>query len=286
MTHLKEETILGVRDGEPVDAGARAHLDECAACRRALEEARERAEAVERALSALMAPLPAGGRPGSLEVPVVSGDDARGGEGDERAAAVVTPIDGGRGWVPGSLPPGRGPRPWAVDARAPGRAWTLRWLGRAAALVVVGAGAASALPGPFHGWIPRVFAGGEPSQAPTPAVAPSGVEVGGRMATGDGPVVVRLDGVPSGTRIDVRRVDGSTVGVLAGTGSAFAYASGEVRATVAAGPVTVELPEGLESATLVVNGATYLVVDAAGMDVRGPRADSGAGNLATFRVPD
>ena len=42
MSHLTERTILELRDGVPVDADASAHLDECAVCRTALEEAEAR----------------------------------------------------------------------------------------------------------------------------------------------------------------------------------------------------------------------------------------------------
>ena len=57
MIHLTEEMILAVRDREPVADEVLAHIDECGACARALEDARSRAEAVEKALAVLTAPL-------------------------------------------------------------------------------------------------------------------------------------------------------------------------------------------------------------------------------------
>ncbi len=266
MIHLTEEMILAVRDREPVADEVLAHLDECGACARALEDARSRAEAVEQALAVLAVPL---GVEGLAEIPEVRGrSNVVAGTG-----ARVVPIERGRRDA-GRRTPKRG------------TVWSVRWLGRAAVLVLIGAGALSALPGPFNRWIPRVFSGGSPLATPiAPAPEPAG-QVGGRMEVVNGPVVVRLENVVPGTVIDVRRVDGRAVGVLAATGSEFSYGSGEVRAAVVAGPVTVELPDGVVPATLVVNGATYLVVDATGMEVPGPATVAVEESLATFEVPN
>ena len=310
MIHLTEEMILAVRDREPVADEVVAHLDECATCARALEDARARSEAVEKALAALTVPLavdaaverlaehPPG--PASAEV---AGDPAG------RDSAWVIPIGRGRGAPaagPGSVegfagrgrrdaaagssgptvPIGRGRRDAHRGTRARAAVWTMRWLGRAAVLVLIGAGALSALPGPFNGWIPRMFQG-SPQQNAAPASEESALEqVGGRMAVSSGPLVVRLENAAPGTVIEVRRVASASVGVLAGTGSEFSYGSGEVRASVVAGPVTVELPEAVVPATLIVNGSVYLVVNAAGMEVPGPATAVGGEGLATFRVRD
>ena len=206
-------------------------------------------------------------------------EDARSrAEAVEQALSVLT--------VPRVVPIGRGRRDAVRGTRTRGTVWTLGWLGRAAVLVLIGAGALSALPGPFNGWIPRVFTGG-PAPAPPSTSAPElPGQVGGRMEVVSGPVVVRLENVVPGTVIDVRRVAGRAVGVLAATGSEFSYGSGEVRAAVVAGPVTVELPDGVVPATLIVNGASYLVVDAAGMEVTGPATAAGGEDLVTFEVPN
>ena len=257
--HLTEAVILSVRDGEPVAGEVLAHLDECAACARRLEEARARAGTVENALAA-------------LAVPVHGRDEAA--AGGRRSAGRKIPRGRSRTAVPG------GPRAPGRDLGIP---W---WLGRAAVLLLVLAGALSALPGPFSGWIPRIFPGAPPPEAPAvPAVEPPG-QVGGRMAAPSGPVAVRLESVPPGTVIDVRRAAGESVGVLAAAGSEFSYGEGEVRASIAAGPVTVELPEGVVPATLIVNGGVYLVVDATGVEVSGPSTAPREESLATFLVPD
>ena len=286
MIHLTEEMILAVRDREPVANEVLAHLDECGACARALEDARSRAEAVEQALAALTVPLRMEGR---AEIPEVHGRS----DVVAAAGAQVVPIERGRSdgtagtgarVVP--IEPGHRDRDAGLATRARRSVWSVRWLGRAAVLVLIAAGALSALPGPFNGWIPRTFSGGSPLATPiSPAPEPP-AQVGGRMEVVNGPVLVRLENVVPGTVIDVRRVAGRAVGVLAATGSEFAYGSAEVRAAVVAGPVTVELPDGVVPATLIVNGATYLVVEEVGIEVPGPATAAVEGSLVTFQVPN
>ena len=287
MIHLTEGMILAVRDREPVAHEVLAHLDECGACARALEDARSRAEAVEQALAALTGP------PGmEVRAEEVSGRGQSRALQDSDAGPVVAEVAAGRGRRDGAagtgarvVPIGRGRRDAVRGTRGRRRVWTARWLGRAAVLVLIGAGALSALPGPFNGWIPRMFSGGPAPVAPTASELDPG-QVGGRMEVVSGPVVVRLENAAPGTVIDVRRVAGRAVGVLAATGSEFSYGSGEVRAAVVAGPVTVELPDGVVPVTLIVNEATYLVVDAAGIEVPGPATVAVGENLVTFEVPN
>ena len=305
MIHLTEEMILAVRDREPVADEMLAHLDECAACARALEDARTRAEAIEGALAALAVPIGAdvrvegesGGERGGEEgaagaepaavVPIGRGrPDADAGSGAvgyaaSRARSNVTAGTGAR-----VVPIGRGRRDAIRGTRPRGGIWTIRWLGRAAVLVLIGAGALSALPGPFNGWIPRMLPGGPPPAASTSPGPELPGQVGGRMEVLSGPVVVRLENVVPGTVIDVRRVADRAVGVLAATGSEFSYGGGEVRASIVAGPVAVELPDGVVPATLIVNGDVYLVVDAAGVEVAGPTGVADGGSLVTFQVPN
>ncbi|MCZ0935385.1 MAG: hypothetical protein OXJ54_09410 [Gemmatimonadetes bacterium] len=300
MIHLTEEMILAVRDREPVADEVLAHIDECSVCARALEDARSRAEAVEQALAALTVPLrvetgaqaASGAEPGGV-AKVAAGPEAGPGLQDADAGLIVAEVAAGHGRLDGAagtgvrvVPIGRGRRDAERGTPKRGTVWSVRWLGRAAVLVLIAAGALSALPGPFNGWIPRTFSGGSPLATPiSPAPEPPG-QVGGRMEVVNGPVLVRLENVVPGTVIDVRRVAGRTVGVLAATGSEFSYGSGEVRAAVVAGPVTVELPDGVVPATLIVNGATYLVVDAVGMEVPGPATVAVEESLVTFEVPN
>lgn len=310
MIHLTEEMILAVRDREPVADEVLAHLDECAACVRALEDARLRAEAVEDALAALTVPLrtdlrvegaSSGAEPGDLAEDGAGAEPGAGTIGRDRphglqdadAGRAAEEVAAGRGRpdvAAGNrarvVPIGRGRRNavWGTPGR--GGVRTVRWLGRAAVLVLIGAGALSALPGPFNGWIPRMVPGGPPPVEPAAPAPESPGQVGGRMEVVGGPVVVRLQNVLPGTVIDVRRVTGRAVGVLAATGSEFSYGGGEVRAAVVAGRVTVELPDGVVPATLIVDGEVYLVVDAAGMEVAGPVTVAVGESLVTFEVPN
>ena len=74
--------------------------------------------------------------------------------------------------------------------------------------------------------------------------------------------------------------------MLAAVGTEFSYAEGEVVARVAAGPVTVELPEGVVPVTLIVNGGVYLVRDESGVEVTGSATGPAGESLATFQVPE
>lgn len=287
MAHLTEEVILAVRDRERVDAEALAHIGECAVCAEALEEARARARAVEQALGALTVPL----RVERLEevesrAESIEPREAMAGVDDlpPPLEARVIPIGGGRGDARKGR--GGGRRDAIRGTRVRGTIVTTRWLSRAAVLVLISAGALSALPGPFKGWIPRVFSGADVPAANSEPAAQAVEQVGGRMDVPSGPVAVQLEGVPPGTLIDVRRVARPSVGVYAGPGSEFAYGGAEVRANIVGGPVTVELPAGVVPATLVVNGGIYLVVRASGMEVPGPQTTAGEESLVTFRVPN
>ena len=260
--HPTEAMILAVRDGEPVAEEVRAHLDGCPACARRLAEVRDRAARVDRALAVLAVPLDA-----SDEMPAADG----------RASADQTASEGRRQMsAPGGplVSRGRFRTPW--------------WLGRAAVLllVLVAAGALYALPGPFAGWIPRVFTRSPTPEAPTATTPEPPGQVGGRIAAQSGPVIVRLESVPAGTVVDVRLAAGPSVGVLAAVGTEFSYAEGEVVARVATGPVTVELPEGVVPVTLIVNGGVYLVRDEAGVEVTGSATGPAGESLATFQVPE
>ena len=226
--HLTEEVILAVRDGEPVAEEVRAHLDGCAACARRLAEARDRAARIDRALAVLTVPLD-----GSGEVPAAGGRASADRPAPRARRQTAAP-------VASRVPRGRFRTPW--------------WLGRAAVLLVIlaAAGALSALPGPFAGWIPRVFTRSSTPEAPTATTLEPPGQVGGRIAAQSGPVIVRL----------------------------------EVVARVAAGPVTVELPEGVVPVTLIVNGGVYLVRDEAGVEVTGSATGPAGESLATFRIPE
>ncbi len=231
--HLSERAIVELRDGALLDADSGIHLDGCEVCRNALEEAKGRADTIGAALAELEEPFDVG--------------TAR--------EAVRARLAGGRS----TTGPGR-------DEKRSPSFWTL---GRAATFLLVTTGALSALPGsPVRDWI-----GGPPPQlfAPSEMVRTMAVEpVGMRMTVEDGPVVVRLDQVPSGTVIEVRWLAEPSLAVRAAPGSSFTSAEGRVQATIAGGPVSVELPGSIDEASLTVNGRVYLRGAPGGLDVTGP----------------
>jgi len=148
-----------------------------------------------------------------------------------------------------------------LDARhgaVRGGAWRWMPLGKAAALVLIAAGAASALPGsPFRNWWRASEPAAVPTVAPASGIAsaPGGaIEVpvtAGRIAG-----IVR--GVSPGTEVEVVWVDAPTARVAAPAGSVFAYGGGRAEVDAADGPLRVEMPRAAELATLEVDGVEYV----------------------------
>ena len=247
MNHLSERAIVELRDGVPVVADARAHVDECETCRGALAESETRAVDIASALTHL-----------DERFDVESAREAVRARLTIRATAA-------------------GPR---HDSSMPTSFWTL---GKAATFLLLATGALSALPGsPL-----REFISGRESRAPAPsALAPTvSVEpVGMRMLVEDGPVVVELEQVPSGTSIEIQWLSGPAVTVRAARGSSFASAEGLLRATITGGPVTIELPESASEVSLSVNGRTYMQRSSGSESVSGPVDKRGADRIR-FIVP-
>ena len=177
-----------------------------------------------------------------------------------------------------------------LDARR-GEASRSRWwrahLGRAAGILLVTAGAASALPGsPWRSWwvgspgapTTEPSSGGEvagPQSAAAPAISVPVAE--GRMR-----VIVR--GVAPGTVIDVVWVDGPSARVAAPSGSEFTYADGRAEVDVTQGPVRVELPRDAALTTLEVDGQLFLERSGARLEVPGPAVELSEAGIR-FVVP-
>jgi hypothetical protein len=212
MTHLDEGTIVAIRDGALVVGDARAHVESCPQCARALDEARRRAAAIEQALAGPVEPL----------------------EMDRAKERVRRQLDRKR---EGGLPRRSFPIP----------------LGRAAALLLVAAGAAYALPGsPVRDWLRGEVATPEPAVASADQEAlPAGaIEV----AIPDDGIRVSLVSVSAGEPVELVWVDERVARIFAAEGSSYSYAEGRADATVAPGPVRVEIYRGAPSVSLSVNG--------------------------------
>ena len=243
MTHLDEDTLVAVRDGDGADGWAARHLRGCSSCSHGLEEARRRSQAIAEALAELDEPVDA-----------------------LRAKAAVR----------GRLDARRG------DAPARG-AWWHAHLGRAAALLILTAGAASALPwSPIrHWWVgpPVETTSGPAAGAFDGAGSAQGAPAAGiSVAVPEGGIAVILTGVEPGTVIDVQWVERPTARVSAPPGSGFTYADGRAEVEAAPGPIEVELPRAAEAASLRVDGRLFLERAGERLDVPGPvvqRTDDG-----------
>ncbi|MBT3325427.1 MAG: hypothetical protein HN396_04155 [Gemmatimonadales bacterium] len=244
MTHLTERDVIELRDNILVDADVREHLDTCAECQATMATARAREVTICDALSALDEPVDA-----------------------EKAKARIRARLGASG----------------AQAAPRVRSQVRRWsLGKAAALLLVGAGAASAIPGsPVRTWLRPDIA--EDVTSAMEAVSSEPELVGGRLTVTQGPLTIELIEVPAQTRVRVLWVSGATATVRAAPGSGFSYGEGEIHASIAGGPVSVELPRAVTSVSLAVNGRMYLQGEDGALDATGPVQERD-GDVITFIV--
>jgi hypothetical protein len=235
MNHLDEAILVAVRDREDGYEPATAHLAGCSMCTDELEEVERRAQVLGEALASL-----------DEHVDVV-----------RAKAAVRGRLDARR-----------------EEAGAPRRMWRGH-VGRAAAIVLLTAGAASALPwSPVrHWWVgeqaetPTVS--GPVGAAPQAAASLAGISV----AVPQGRIAVIVRGARAGTEIEVVWVDQATARVSAPSGSGFTYGDGRAEVMAAPGPIRVELPRDASFASLEVDGRVFLERSADGLAVPGPAVE-------------
>jgi hypothetical protein len=235
MTHLDEGTIATIRDREAVDAREHSHLEACVACGATLREARERAVWVAHALSEL----------GEPEIDL------------ERARTEIRR---------------------RIDERARrdvrhGRWWRPSHLGRAAGLLLLVAGAASALPGsPLRQWIEGERESAVESARSLPVSEGTGDQVAA-VSVGvpsDG-IRVSIQGAGPLGPIEIVWVDEGTARVEAPAGSRFTYGEGRIEAFVSSGPVRVSLPASAAvPVRMDVGGRPWLRRSAGSVEVSGP----------------
>ena len=251
--HLSEAHLIAVRDGSlPAGAAERLHVDGCPVCRAELDRLRRRSGVVTGALESLDVPWDLAAARARLRQTVTE---------TTAEAAGVRPIPLAR------------PRSWRPR--------------RAAAVLVLLAATASALPGsPVRQWL--ASRGNDSPVVPETESRSVTVESLDRLDAGaDERAGVRLQASPS-MRISVRGLetgdevrvvwtDGDEVAVLAPPGSRFTSGEDGVDAVVAGDPVTVEIPRARNATTLVVGGSVFLRASADAIDVSGPvteRTDS------------
>lgn len=156
--------------------------------------------------------------------------------------------------------------------RNPVRTLGVGHLGRAAAILLLAAGAVTAaLPGsPVRDWLrPTPDATTVPPEA-VAAIAQEAHEGGIVVSVPDGRIDVVLTGVQAGSRLDVVWRDAATARISAAAGSSFSYAEGRAEARVSAGPVRVELPRYAPVVSISVDGRTYLRRSSSGLELLAP----------------
>lgn len=141
-----------------------------------------------------------------------------------------------------------------MAAERPRRHFTLPF-GRAAAILLLAAGAASAMPGsPVREWLGI----GAPAEvtavaAVQPAAGPAGIEV----PVSDQGITIALRGVPIGEEVEVVWIDEPLARISADDGSTYRIEDGRAEAVITGGPVSISLPR-TGAAVLEINGAVVL----------------------------
>jgi anti-sigma factor RsiW len=164
-------------------------------------------------------------------------------------------------------------------------AWGSSHLGRAAALLLVTAGAAAALP-----WSPvrTLWRPSDPERGPeaasttaTEVVSPSvgSSETGIAVPVSDGFVQVVVRGADPGTVLEVTWSDQDVARLAAPAGSRFTYAAGRVEVDASRGRLGVELPRGAAHVSLEVDGRLYLRGSPASPEVLGPAVERTADGI-------
>ena len=246
MSHLGEAILVALRDGEGADEQSAEHVGGCATCADELGEAERRAQLIAETLSSLDEPV---------DVPSAK-------------AAVRRRLDARREEV------------------RPRTAWRRGHLGRAAAILLLTAGAASALPwSPVrHWWVeerPAITSAPEPAGAGPQAATPvAGISV----AVPEGRIAIIVRNAEPGTVIDVVWVDRAAARVSASSGSGFTYADGRAEVEAAPGPIRIELPRDAGFASLEVDGRVFLERSAEGIAVFGPAVERSEAGIR-FVVP-
>lgn len=175
------------------------------------------------------------------------------------------------------------------------RSWGGRHLGRAAALLLVTAGAAAAaLPGSPVWRLLSPSPAPEPVEAP-PAPAPvqpvveatepraTPAPFGISVEVPDGLITVVVRGADPGSEISVEWTEELTASLTAPAGSRFTYAAGRVEVDASRGAILVQLPGEASFASLEVDGEVYLAGSREDLTISGPTVE-GDGGVIRFVV--
>lgn len=229
MSHLDAGAITTLRDRALADDDVRRHAETCPVCRRALDDARERRDHVEELLRSLDAP----------------------GAPDLEAAKrkVRLRLDRKREAA-------HRPRPLFPFA-----------LGRAAALLLVAAGVAYALPGsPLRSWLTD-GAGNEVTPTSTVAGDAATAFEGVQVAVPPSGLRIALMDVAPDMPVEVRWIEGEQARIAGGPEARYAVSEGRTEARVASGPIRLELPRSGPGVTVEMDGLVVLTRSDAGVEV-------------------
>lgn len=157
--------------------------------------------------------------------------------------------------------------------RPPARARRPIPIGRAAAILLLTAGAAAALPwSPVSPWrrspTPPASLSTTPAQ-PAPQDAASAASVTVDVADR---IEISVSSASPGSELEVLWRDGTSVRVAAPRGSSFALGAGRVEVAATGGPIRIEAPRSAGLA-VVVDGRTYLERTSAGLTLSEPAAE-------------
>lgn len=237
MGHPDEGVILALLDGEPVEKreDLQAHLESCPQCRALAEAQGLQMRTLSGALSLL-----------DCDPPMA----------DARSRVLAA----GRSMA------------------EPRRKYRVPLPLAASRAVLITGGALSALPGsPVRSWVADQW-GSSQAASPSETLALTGpgnqaaeADLAGAtiLPTADG-MNLYIRGGSDGAEVIVRLVDGDQAGIFAGEGTRFRTEEGILEAVDPPGEVRVEIPRGITSVTLFVNGRVFLRQTSDGLEIQGP----------------
>jgi hypothetical protein len=159
------------------------------------------------------------------------------------------------------------------DATRATRILSVRHLSRAAALLLLAAGAAYAVPGsPFRQWVESTT---QSSTIGTTIVTPDAQEfrTGIDVPVVDGRIRIALNSVGEGAHVEVVWIADAVARISGSEGSTYSVSRGVAEADVRGSRVRLALPRNAAAITVEVNGRVILRQSESGLDVLGEVVD-------------
>jgi len=154
-----------------------------------------------------------------------------------------------------------------------GRTLHLRHLGRAAAILLVAAGAAYAVPGsPFRRLVESATQA-DAISSPSATSEAQELEAGIDVPVVDGRIRIELNSVAVGARVEVVWIAEAVARISGSDGSTYSISRGAAEAEVTGGHVRVALPRDASAITVEANGRVILRRSESGLEVLGEVVD-------------